>query len=90
MKRNNVNLLYYQGRRNGGGAGPLKFSKVPFFREQSALFLREKCHSDCIFCAKGTFENLNLCYFREIFFISGKNIKYSEKILLCPENFFHF
>jgi hypothetical protein len=24
--------------------------KVPFFREQSALYLREKCRLDCIFC----------------------------------------
>jgi hypothetical protein len=27
-----------------GGARPPKFCQVPFFREQSGLFLREKCH----------------------------------------------
>ena len=33
-----------QGRRNLGGRGGQapKFCQVPFFREQSALFLREK------------------------------------------------
>jgi hypothetical protein len=65
----------------GGGRPPTKFSKVPFFREQSALFFREKYRSDCI-------ENLNLCYVRNIFSISGKNIIYAEKILVCRENFF--
>jgi hypothetical protein len=41
--------------------------------------LREKCPKDSLFCPKGTFENLNLCYFPEDFFdfrekygISGK------------------
>jgi hypothetical protein len=35
-----------RGVGTGGarGAGPTKFCQVPFFREQSALFLREKCH----------------------------------------------
>jgi hypothetical protein len=32
-----------------GGARPPRFWQVPFFLEQSALFLREKCLKDCLF-----------------------------------------
>ena len=80
----------------GGGAGPSKFCQVPFFREQSALFLREKCHKDSPFCPKGTFENL-ICYFPENFFhfrekngILGKLFSYLGKNAICPENFFRY
>jgi hypothetical protein len=57
---------------------------VPFFREQSALFLREKCR----FRPKGTFENLKLCYVRKIAVISGHKYDISEKIFgMCGKMF---
>jgi hypothetical protein len=77
---------------------------VPFFREQSALFLREKCLKESLFCPKGTFENFNLCYLAENFFnfrekygisvkffgIFGKIVSYLGKNAICPENFFWY
>ena len=89
------------GKQGGQGGRPPKFFKVPFFRQQSALFLREKCRSDCIFCPKGTFENLNLCYLRKIvvifrlkcdisgknFGMSGKFFSFLGKNVISPENF---
>jgi hypothetical protein len=43
----------HHGRRNRPPTP--KFWQVPFFREQSALFLREKCLKDCLFLPKGHF-----------------------------------
>jgi hypothetical protein len=77
---------------------------VPFFREQSALFLREKCLKESLFCPKGTFENFNLCYLAENFFhfrekygisvkffgIFGKTVSYLGKNAICPEKLFWY
>jgi hypothetical protein len=71
---------------------------VPFFREQNALFLREKC------CCRPmvSFENLKLCYVWKIFLISvhkydisakifgmsGKNLSFLGKNVISQEKFF--
>jgi hypothetical protein len=78
-------------RRRGVGTGgqggqASKFSKVPFFREQSALYLLEKCRSDCIFCPTAFDLWLHLFLY---FGVSWKILLYSRKIILCPENYFH-
>ena len=48
-----VSMLTYfsmQGRKNRGAGGQAPPPpQIPFFREQSALFLREKCHEECFF-----------------------------------------
>ena len=86
-----------QGRRNR----PFFGSKVPFSCVKNVFFLREKRLA--FFCPKGTFENLNLCYFpekydisgkffgisRKFFFIFRKKCDISEKnFLVCPEKIF--
>ena len=69
-----------------GGPGSPKFTKVPFFREQSALYLREKCRSDCIFCPMAFDLWLNLFLY---FGMSWKILLFSGKIIICPEKFWH-
>jgi hypothetical protein len=44
---------------------------------------------DSPFSPKGTFENLNLCYFPENFFPSGKNMVYPENFSVYSEKNFH-
>jgi hypothetical protein len=65
-------------------------AKRPFL----AYFSRLK---DSLFCPKGTFENLNLCYFAENYFhfrkkygISGNFFSYLGKNAKCREKFFRF
>ena len=77
------NLFIYLTRGVGTGAQGGQAPQVlpsALFPGESALFLREKCLKDCVFLPKGTFENLNLCYFPENFFHFRKNMIYSGKI----------
>jgi hypothetical protein len=68
---------------------PPKFSKVPFFREQSALFVRENVIKITFFAQRALLKTW-------IYVISGNFFKFSGKIsyirkffLVYPENFFH-
>ena len=68
---------------------PPSFAKCPFFGSKVPFFLCEKCHEDCIFYPKGTWNwNLKLCYFWKFFVISEKNITIRKIFWVCPENFF--
>ena len=89
-----LQILYVtvQWRRKGGGTGGTchpNFSKVPFFREQSALYLREKCRLDCIFCPMAFDLGLDLFLYlvfpEKLFYF---RVKY--KILICAEKKFWF
>jgi hypothetical protein len=65
-----------RGVGTGGGAGgprPPKFSKVPFFQWQSALCLRDKCCSDCIFACMAFDLSLHLFFLPPVANFSGKN-----------------
>ena len=77
-----------QGRRNRG-ARPPKFCQVPYFREQSALFLARKMSLRLYFSPKGHFWKLefilfpeNFFHFREKYHKSAKCFGYVRKIFL--------
>ena len=82
-----VKCMYNNRGVGTGGGWPPKFSKVPFFREQSALYLREKCRSDCIICTKAFDLWLHLFLY---FGMSWKILLFSGKIMLCSKLFFIF
>ena len=87
MFRSHVHSGVGMGEHWGHVPPPPTFQKCPFSAEQSALYLREKCRLDCIFCPMAFDLWLDLFLY---FGIPLKILLFSGKILICPEKFCDF
>jgi hypothetical protein len=79
-----------QGRRNrgGGGQAPPSFAKCPFSGSKVPFSCVKNVLRIAFFCPKGTFENLNLCYFLGKFYSFVGKIWYIREILGCIRKIF--
>jgi hypothetical protein len=77
------------GTGGPGGGRPPSFAKCPFSGSKVPFSCVKYVLRIDFFCAKGTFENLNLCYFPENLFNFRENVIYPKIFLVYPENFFH-
>ena len=79
-----------QGRRNRGGQAPPSFAKCPFSGSKVPFSCVKNVLRIAFFCPKGTFENLNLCYFPENFIHFREKYDISRKFLGISGKFFSY